>query len=87
MAERQVTASGKDARGDITKLCKSGEYWSPRSKADAIADIDGKVHSYFVVWPDGKRTPVNVVDGPSGKYLRTTKDGSTSNNLQDLPDC
>ena len=36
MADRQVTASGKDKDGDITKLCKSGEAWSSRLKADAI---------------------------------------------------
>ena len=39
MADRQITASGKDKDGDITKLCKAGEAWSPRQKADAIRDI------------------------------------------------
>jgi len=44
MADRQVTASGKDKDGDITKLCKSGEAWSPRQKADAIRDIENGTH-------------------------------------------
>lgn len=87
MAERQVIASGKDSDGDITKLCKAGEAWSPRLKADAIRDIDSNAHSYFVIWPDGKRTPITVVNGPHGKYLRTVRDGSTTNNLRDLPNC
>jgi hypothetical protein len=87
MAERFVTASGKDRDGDITRLCKAGEFWSPRSKVDAINDIDGRTHSYAVIWPDGKRTPVTVVNGSTGKYLRTDRDGTTHNNLRDLPDC
>lgn len=86
MADRQVTASGKKD-GVITKLCKSGEFWSPRLKADAIQDIENGTHSYYVIWPDGKRTLVTVVSGPGGKYLRTLRDGSTRNNLEDLPDC
>ena len=49
MADRRVTASGKDRDGDITRLCNGGEYWSPRSKANAISDIESKTHSYFGV--------------------------------------
>ncbi len=88
MADRQVNFTGKDKDGVITKLCGgAGETWSPRSKADAITDIDNKLHTYFVLWPPkSERTEVRVVDGTSGKYLRTDRDTTTRNNLLDLPD-
>ena len=87
MAKRYVTKTGKDRDGDITKLCNAGEIWSPRSKADAIRDIDGKAHEYFVRWTD-KETRIEVVnDARKGKYLRTDRDSTTRNNLDDLPDC
>jgi hypothetical protein len=56
-------------------------------KADAIQDIESGVHGYYVPWPDGVRTEIRVVNGPNGKYLRTDKDNTTRNNLDDLPDC
>jgi hypothetical protein len=87
MDPRQVIATGKDKDGDITKLCNHAQYWSPRPKRDAIDDIDNRGIKYVVVWPDGKITPVTVVNGANGKYLRTLRDGSSRNNLADLPDC
>lgn len=87
MADRAVYKTGKDKDGDITKLCNGGESWSPRRKAEAIADIEGGLHRYYVPWPDGKSTWISVVQGPTGKYLRTDKDSTTRNNLDDLPDC
>lgn len=87
MATRYVNKSGKDKDGDITKLCNSGQAWSPRLKADAIRDIDDGVHEYRVAWADGQDTKIGVVNGTTGKYLRTQRDGSTKNNLDDLPDC
>lgn len=87
MAKRYVTKTGKDRDGDITKLCNAGEAWSPRSKADAIRDIEGKIHEYFVRWPE-KETRVEVInDAKKGKYLRTDRDTTTRNNLDELPDC
>lgn len=87
MDKRIVNKSGKDKDGDITKLCNAGETWSPRLKADAIRDIEDKTHEYYVRWSDNQETIVKVVNGTSGKYLRTQRDGSTKNNLDDLPDC
>lgn len=87
MADRQVKRTGKDSDGDITKLCNSGQTWSPRSKANAIADIDGGTHAYFVQSTGGPRTDIHVVNGPTGKYLRTTADSGSKNNLDNLPDC
>jgi len=86
MSDREVRATGKDRDGDITKLCNSGEYWSPRSKRDAIQDIELGLHTYYVRWTTG-RTEIRVVNGAGGKYLRTDRDNTTRNNLDDLPNC
>lgn len=86
MARRQVTRTGKDRSGDITSLCKPGEIWSPRFKRDAINDIESGTHNYYVSWPE-KSTEIRVVNGSTGKYLRTDRDSTTRNNLDDLPDC
>jgi hypothetical protein len=86
MADREVTQTGKDAKGDIASLCNPGASWSPRSKSAAIQDIDSGDHTYHVKWP-GKRTEIRVVKGPTGKYLRTDRDETIRNNLLDLPDC
>lgn len=86
MADRPVTQTGKDD-GDITALCSPGEEWSPRNKQDAIHDIESGTHTYHVSWRGGSRTAIRVVDGPTGKYLRTDRDSTSSNNLDDLPDC
>jgi hypothetical protein len=86
MADRRVTHTGKDKDHDITKLCNSAESWSPRMKKDAISDIEAKTHTYYVQWPE-KRTEIRVVMGATGKYLRTDRDDTTKNNLDDLPDC
>ena len=87
MADRQVSATRKDNDGDILALCNSAGYWSPRSKADAINDIESGLHTYHVLWQGGRRTEVRVVNGRFGKYLRTDWDDTPRNNLDDLPDC
>ncbi len=88
MADRHVTQSRKDQDGDITALCKPGEQWSPRAKADAIRDIDNRIHSYYVTGAGGSgRVHIEVVNGPTGKYLRTKADSTGHNNLDELPDC
>jgi Protein of unknown function (DUF3892) len=86
MADREVTRTDKDSSDTITALCNSGASWSPRSKADAIRDIETGTHTYHVKWPE-KRTEIRVVQGSTGKYLRTDRDNTTRNNLLDLPDC
>ncbi|KQT70365.1 hypothetical protein ASG51_12765 [Methylobacterium sp. Leaf465] len=86
MADRAVRKTGKNAERDITALCNDGDAWSPRRKQDAINDIEFGMHSYHVPWPNG-RTEIRVVQGPNGKYLRTDRDTTTRNNLDDLPDC
>lgn len=82
MASRQVTRTRKDKDGDITALCNPGRYWSPRSKRDAVQDIESERHNYWVS-VRGKRVDIHVVNG----HLRTDPDETTHNNLDDLPDC
>lgn len=86
MADRAVRKTRKDRDGDITALCDGGVSWSPRLKEDAISDIENHIHTYHVPWTDG-RTEIRVVQGPDGKYLRTDRDQTSRNNLDDLPDC
>ena len=89
MADRPVRQSGKDADGDITALCNGESEWSPRRKLDAIQDIESGDHTYHVPWKSG-RTEIKVVKDSSvkdGKYLRTDRDDTDKNNLDDLPDC
>ena len=87
MTDREVKQTKKDKDGDILALCNSGNYWSPRQKKDAIDDIENKAHTYYVSLPGGARANVHVVHGSTGKYLRTDKDTTSKNNLDDLPDC
>ena len=86
MIERQVSRSRKNRDGNIVAICHPDAHWSPRMKADAIADIEGGSYQYVVVWPE-RKTEIRVVNGPSGKYLRTDRDNTSRNNLADLPDC
>jgi len=86
MADRRVTQSGKDQDGDITKLCNPSTSWSPRYKSGAISEIEGGTHTYNVQ-DAGGRSGIIVVQGQTGKYLRTDPDGRAINNLDNLPDC
>lgn len=87
MARRQVTRTRKDSDGDITALCNPSEDWSPRYKSDAIRDIESNTHSYYVA-SSSQEVDIHVVDDPDkGKYLRTVQDETSSDNLDNLPDC
>ncbi len=86
MIERSVRQTGKDDSGDITALCNMGEPWSPVSKGIAIEQIAAGTHRYTVPWASGP-TQIHVVDGANGPYLRTDRDNSPANNLDELPDC
>lgn len=84
MANRQVTRTGKDRDGDITRLCGS---WGRASKAEAIRHIEGRLHRYYVRDRLGRTADVHVVKGRTGKYLRTEPNAACSDNLDSLPDC
>lgn len=84
MTERRVRRSGKDRDGDITRLCGD---WGSRTKSEAISDIESRIHRYYVEDYLTRRAEVQVVKGPTGKYLRTDPNSSCSDNLDNLPDC
>lgn len=86
MVDRAVRKTRKGADGDILALCNDGASWSPRTKHDAIRDIENGLHTYNVPWATG-RTDIRVVQGSNGKYLRTDRDNTPRNNLEELPDC
>jgi len=75
---REVTATGKDEKGVVASL--HGE-WGTVSKDEAISDIEAGRASYAVA---GGQNLV-VVDGPTGKYLRSHADGVNADNLDELP--
>lgn len=84
MASRRVTRTGKDSHGDITALCGP---WGRASKSEAIRDIELRLHSYYVQDRLGRQAGVHVVNGPTGKYLRTDPNAACSDNLDSLPNC
>jgi hypothetical protein len=86
MADRAVRQSRKNYRGDITALGDTGAGWSPLASEQIIREIEFGTHTYYVPWKSG-RTEVRVVNGSTGKYLRTDRDSTTKNNLDDLPPC
>lgn len=86
MADRRVKKTGKDKDGVITSLCNAGEYWSPRTKSDAISDIENGSHTYYV-YEDGSKATVKVVTRDGKKHLQTTTDSTSKNNLDNLPNC
>ena len=75
---RQVKATGKGAEGGITSL--TGAFGTV-SKEEAIAQIESGKASYKV---GGSK--VHLVRGQGGKYLRSTPDGKSGNNLANLPE-
>jgi hypothetical protein len=84
MADRRVTKTGKDSSGDITSLCGT---WGSRTKSLAIVDIELGTHRYYTHASNGTEADIQVVNGTTGKYLRTDPDKTTADNLADLPDC
>ena len=88
IADRQVKATGKKRDGDISKLCNRSEHWSPRSREDAISDIENGRYTYYVQWGPHEKSEIKVVRiSASEKYLRTDRDNTRLNDLHDLPDC
>lgn len=84
MAQLQVSRSAKSWDGDIIALCGG---WGRSDKHTAIRDIEFGWNSYYVQDFLGNTANVLVVNGPSGKYLRTDPNSSCYDNLNNLPDC
>ncbi len=86
MIERRVTKVKKNKEGEIVALCNAESYWSPRSLSQVISDIEILKFKYYVEWGTGEITSVELVNGPSGKYLRTKRGHSSKNDLFELPE-
>lgn len=87
MADRRVKKSAKDEDEDIIGLCWEGaDGLKYTSRADAISDITNGTHRYYV---EEEAPAVDVLARPEGKptYLTTEADGTSKNNLDNLPDC
>jgi hypothetical protein len=92
-ASREVRCATKDKDGDILSV---GGSWGIISKEEAIRHIESNAYKYYVI-VSGQKVWVHVVEGESrgwllaklipGKYLRTNKDSTQKNNLDDLPNC
>ena len=79
---RCVATTGK-THEHITHL--GGDSWK-WTVGQVIDSIERKTNSFFTL-VNGKRATVGVVNGPSGKYVRTHADGYWNDNLLALPSC
>lgn len=97
--ERIITETAKDPHPTILAIRgynlttddetrRFGEPFGPCSREDAVRQLDGHKHRYFVVGPSASRPliPVYVVHGATCNYLRTRADGTPADNLTALPD-
>lgn len=78
--DRRVRTVKRDKRGNIVALCNPGAAWSPRRKAEVIRDILENKTSYYVQERE-RRSYVRVLDGET---LRTTRDATSVNSLENL---
>jgi len=87
MADMEVTCISKQPRQDphegITHLGGVGWKWT---RQQVITAIESRAHTFYTL-VYGKRADVGVVNGPSGKYVRTYADGQWNDNLLALPEC
>lgn len=87
MADAQVTCIHKQPRDNpyegITHLGGAGWKWT---REQVIASIEAKTNTFFTL-VNGKRANIGVINGPTGKYLRTHADGTWNDNLLALPEC
>lgn len=85
--KRRIRCVTKDDDDDILSVGNAGATWSPRSVSSVIKDIDAKTYEYYVD-ECGHESKVVVVRPSSGKaYIKTTADGYTDNNLDNLSAC
>ncbi len=84
--KRRVTCVNHDRDGDVTHIGNKTE-WGIVDKQTAIAQIESGTYHYYVCQPGTNPTAIEVVSGPTGKYLRTVADGQKANNLDNLSEC
>ncbi len=91
MADMRVTCINKQPRQDpyegITHLggVAAGVRWR-WTRQQVIRSIEDKTNTFYTL-ENGNRGDIGVVDGSSGKYLRTYADGKWNDNLLALPEC
>lgn len=82
MADAQIKNVRKDRDGDITHVGVKGQWEWP--VASVIASIESGTNTFYVNCP--QRADVLVVNTVGGKkFLKTTADTTTKNNLDSLP--
>jgi hypothetical protein len=85
MATRLVTHAARNSDGDIVAIGNPEEPWYQRRREWAISDILADRHVYFASGRRGRRRRIDVINSPSGPYLRTRADRTEGNNLDNLP--
>ena len=87
MADSQITCiRRRDPRSNhdgITHVGGAGWLWSVD---EVVRSIESKTNTFFVR-STNSRSDVGVVNGPTGKYLRTYANGQWNDNLLSLPEC
>lgn len=82
MSDAQIKNVEKDRDGDITHVGVSGRWkWTV---SETVASIESRSNTFYVMCP--QRADVVVRSKAGGrKYLKTTADTTTKNNLDSLP--
>jgi Protein of unknown function (DUF3892) len=87
MGDVQVTCINKQNRNSshdgITHLGGAGWRWT---RQQVIDSIEAKTNTFFTK-VGNNRSEISVVNGATGKYLRTHADGKYNDNLLALPEC
>lgn len=87
MADVQVTCINKQPRNNthegISNLGGSSWRWT---RSQVIQSIEAKTNTFYTK-VGGYRAEIGVVNGASGKYVRTYADGKWNDNLLALPEC
>lgn len=82
MADAEIKNVRKDRNGDITDVGVMGRWEWP--VAHVISSIEALTNTFYVNCP--QRADVYVAQTPAGrKFLKTTADTTTKNNLDSLP--
>lgn len=87
MPDVQVTCINKQPRNNthegITHLGGAKWRWTRQQVIDSIESKTNTFYTFVL----NKRADIAIVDGPSGKYLRTHADGQWNDNLLALAEC
>ena len=89
MADVLVACINKPDRASpheaITHLGNAAVPWK-WTRQQVIDSIESKANTFYTMVA-GNRGNIGVVNGPTGKYLRTYADGKWNDNLLSLPEC